>query len=76
MQINNVTSEKIDKLQNDIDSFIKEKDETEKTKEKDIWIKELGELEVEYKKYLADSSPSEKSEKKIKKSVIDKKNKK
>lgn len=76
MQINNVTSEKIDKLQNDIDSFIKEKDETEKTKEKDIWIKELGELEVGYKKYLADSSPSEKSEKKIKKSVIDKKNKK
>ena len=52
LQINFITSEKINKLENDIESFIKEKDELEKTKEKDIWLKELNELEIEYKNWI------------------------
>jgi len=52
LQINNITAEKINKLQKDIDSNIKEKEKLESLSEKEIWIQELDEFKDEYLKWL------------------------
>lgn len=52
LQFSSITEEKINKLQKDIDSKIKEKNILEKTSENDIWEQELTEFETAYDKWL------------------------
>jgi DNA gyrase/topoisomerase IV subunit B len=52
LQIGSITAEKINKLQNDIDSNIKERDKLSSKTEKDLWLEDLDNFSVEYKKWL------------------------
>lgn len=52
MQIRTFTTDKIDKLKNDIASKIEELKMAQNTKEENMWIKDLDELEKEYMKFL------------------------
>ena len=52
LQFRSITEEKINKLSNDIDSKIKEKDTLSKTSEKKLWLNDLKEFEVAYHKWL------------------------
>lgn len=52
LQIGSITAEKINKLQNDIDSNIKERDLLKSKSEKDLWLEDLDNFSVEYKKWL------------------------
>ena len=67
LQIGSITTEKIDKLKNDIDSCIEELKSVEKITESEIWIKELDELEEEYDKWIVDITKKEEKENKKKK---------
>ena len=52
LQFRSITEENIDKLSNDIDSKIKEKNTLSKTTEKKLWLNDLKEFEVAYHKWL------------------------
>lgn len=52
LQFRSITEEKINKLQKEIDSKIKEKDNLEKTSENDLWENDLVEFETAYDKWL------------------------
>ena len=52
LQFRSITEEKINKLSNDIDSKIKERDTLSKTSEKKLWLNDLKEFEVAYHKWL------------------------
>lgn len=52
MQFGNVTEEKINKLKKDIASHISQRDLLSTTSEKQMWLSELKEFEIEYAKYL------------------------
>lgn len=52
LQFRSITSEKINKLQNDIDSIIKTRDLLRKTTESQLWLNDLDEFEHEYHKWL------------------------
>jgi DNA topoisomerase-2 len=67
LQIGSITTEKINKLKNDIDSCIKELETVEKITESEIWIRELDEFEKEYDKWIVDITKSEEKENKKKK---------
>lgn len=66
LQIGSITAEKINKLQNDIDSNIKERDELQLKTEKHLWLEDLEKFEIEYKKWLVEIQKEVKN-KKIKK---------
>jgi DNA topoisomerase-2 len=53
LQINSITAEKIDKLKKDIDSKIKLRDELKSKTEKDLWLSDLEEFQIEYEKWLS-----------------------
>jgi len=52
LQISSITAEKINKLKRDIESNVEQRDELQGTSEKDLWIKDLDEFEVNYEKFL------------------------
>jgi DNA topoisomerase-2 len=52
LQFRSITEEKINKLKKDIASFIEDRDELANTTEKEMWINDLEEFEVAYKKWL------------------------
>ena len=52
LQFRSITEEKINKLSNDINSNIKERDTLSKTSEKKLWLNDLKEFEVAYHKWL------------------------
>jgi DNA gyrase/topoisomerase IV subunit B len=52
LQISHITSEKINRLQNEIDSAIEERDLLERTTEKQIWISELDELSEKFEEFV------------------------
>jgi len=52
MQMRSMTSERVGKIKNDYDTKKKILDKIRKTKEKDMWLKELNELETAYEKWL------------------------
>lgn len=52
LQFRSITEEKINKLSNDIDSKIKERDTLLKTSENKLWLNDLKEFEVAYHKWL------------------------
>jgi len=63
LQIGSVTAEKINKLQNDIDSNIQERDLLKSKSEKDLWIEDLEKFETEYKKWLLEMDKETKTKK-------------
>lgn len=52
LQFRSITVEKIDQLQNDIESTIKTRDNLQSTSEKDLWRSDLDEFTKEYTKWL------------------------
>jgi DNA topoisomerase-2 len=52
LQIRSITAEKIEKLANDLESKIKDKNRLSNTSEKELWLKDLEEFEQEYPKWL------------------------
>lgn len=52
LQFRSITDENINKLSKDIASSIKERDELFNTSEKELWLKDLEELETVYHKWL------------------------
>ena len=52
LQIGSITKEKIDKLENDINSNIEQRDLLAGKTEKDLWKEDLDEFETEYSKWL------------------------
>lgn len=52
LQFRSITEERINELQNDIDSSIKELEKIKKTNEKELWKNDLDEFAVAYKKWL------------------------
>ena len=65
LQISSITAEKIDKLKNDIDSKIQERDTLESTTEKDMWIYDLERFLEQYHPYIESLDKSKPSQKKI-----------
>jgi DNA topoisomerase-2 len=63
LQFRSITKEKINKLKNDIDSKLLDKDTLKAKSEKDIWLKELEELKSAYLKWLKDIEKLEKKKK-------------
>lgn len=63
LQIGSITAEKINKLQHDIDSNIKERDELKAKTEKDLWLQDLQKFEIEYKKWLVEIEKEVKNKK-------------
>ena len=63
LQIGSITSEKINKLQNDIDSNIKERDILNAKSEKELWLEDLEKFEVEYKKWIIEIEKEHKPKK-------------
>jgi DNA topoisomerase-2 len=54
MQVRTFTADKVQQIANDIISHQKKLDELQSTSEKTIWLNELEEFEVAYKKWLVD----------------------
>lgn len=52
LQFRSITSERINKLEKDIDSKVKSRDELSKKNEKDLWVSDLDEFEKAYTKWL------------------------
>lgn len=52
LTINSITAEKINKLNNEIESKIKQFEDLKNTSEKQIWLNELKEFENAYKKWM------------------------
>ena len=63
LQIGSITAEKINKLQNDIDSNIQERDLLKSKSEKDLWLEDLEKFETEYKKWLLEMDKETKTKK-------------
>ena len=66
MQFRSITSEKINKLKNDIDSNIKRHEEIKKVSEKEMWLSDLEEFESVYKKWVENIDKDKESKKKNK----------
>jgi DNA topoisomerase-2 len=65
MQISSITAEKIDKLKNDIESKIQERDTLKSTTEKEMWIYDLERFLEQYHPYIESLEKSKVSQKKI-----------
>ena len=64
MQVRTFTADKVRQLKNDIASTKEKLDGLRVTTEQEIWIRELDEFEVEYRKWLQDIEKDSNSNKK------------
>src|SRR5690606_35577526 len=67
LKIFDITPEEMAKLQSEYDKVMEEYKIYKNTSEKDIWISELNEFEIAYKKWLKKSEDEEKQKKVVKK---------